>query len=446
MGQTESQTKWKAPFFTIWIGQQVSLIGSNIAQFAVIWWITETTGSATILTFGLLIAIIPGVILGPFIGALIDRWNRRIILITADSVIALMSVILALLFWRETIEIWHVYVIVFIRGIGDTFHFPAMAATTPLMVPKKQLARVAGLNQTTRGAVNIIAPLAGALLLELFDIYEIMIFDVATAAFAIFPLLIIAIPQPQRSRNDTDNPEGKQGVLSDMHDGFKYVWNWSGLRALIVLTLILNFLVNPPVVLMPILVTEHFGGDVLQLGWMNSVWGVGYVIGGVLLSIWGGFQRRIVTMLIGVIGLGIGILVVGLTPVMFFPLALGGFFFGAVMNAMSNGSMFAVLQDVIAPEVQGRVFSFGRSLANAAMPLGLAIVGPLAEILGIHMMYVISGVIYILIGVGAFFVKPLLYIENENQSKTTSLLVEEDGKYIPELGIDKTDTSAPVEL
>lgn len=159
--------KWKAPFFTIWTGQQVSLIGSSLVQFAIVWWLTKTTGSATVLATATLVAMLPQIVIGPFSGALVDRFSRRWVMILADGATALSSVVLAYLFWANVVAIWHVYLIMAFRSIGGGFQWPAMSASTALMVPEQHLTRVAGLTQTMQGVTNIVSPPLGAILLAL---------------------------------------------------------------------------------------------------------------------------------------------------------------------------------------------------------------------------------------------------------------------------------------
>jgi DHA3 family macrolide efflux protein-like MFS transporter len=155
------------PFFTIWAGQAFSLVGSQVVQFALVWWLTQLTGSATVLATASLVALLPEIVLSPIAGAYVDRWNRRIVMIVADGLIALASLWLAYLFWIGATQVWHVYVILAIRAVGGSFHWPAMQASTSLMVPKEQLTRVAGLNQTLKGVLNIACPPLGALLLAI---------------------------------------------------------------------------------------------------------------------------------------------------------------------------------------------------------------------------------------------------------------------------------------
>jgi MFS transporter, DHA3 family, macrolide efflux protein len=137
---------WARRFFTIWTGQALSLFGSALVQFALIWWLTQKSGSATVLAIAVLVGMLPQIVIGPFAGALVDRWNRRTIMIVADTTIAVFSLLLAYLFAAGTVQIWHIYAVMAIRALGGAFHFPAMSASTPLMVPKEQLTRINGLN------------------------------------------------------------------------------------------------------------------------------------------------------------------------------------------------------------------------------------------------------------------------------------------------------------
>jgi len=416
----QTQSQWKIRFFSIWTGQQLSWIGSSLAQFALVWWLTETTGSATILAIGMLISVLPGVLLGPLVGALVDRWNRRQVMIIADTLIALVSGWLAYLFWAGAMQPWHVYVIMLARAVGGTFHWPAMQASTSLMVPQGHLPRVAGLNQAMGGVVNIMSPPLGALLLEILPLHSIMGIDLVTAAFAIAPLFFVRIPQPRQPDSATDASEGRSTLWVDMREGLRYVRHWPGLLAICAMAMLLNFSIHPAMSLMPILVTEHFGGGALQLGWMNSAWGVGALVGGLTLSAWGGFRRRIVTVLVGIVGLGAGVLAIGLTPATAFPLALVAFLFGATMNSMCNGSAFALLQQVVAPEMQGRVFTLVMSLCNAMTPLSLAVAGPAADALGIRTLYVAGGVAQMLMGLTGFLVPAIMHVEDNHRGQVAS--------------------------
>ncbi len=402
-------TPWKFPFFTIWTGQAFSLVGSNLVQFALVWWLTETTGSATILAVASIMAVLPQVFLGPIAGALVDRWNRRLVMMVADSVIALSVVVLAVLYALEAVQIWHIYVLMFIRAAGGAFHWPAMQASTTLMVPEKHLSRVAGLNQTLFGVANIVAPPLGALLFSILPMQGILAIDVGTAVLAIVPLFFIAIPQPERK----EAPAEKPSVLADMREGLRFVWNWPGMMMILVIATLINLLINPGFALLPIMVTDHFGGGALELAWLESAWGIGMILGGITLGVWGGFKRRIVTGLLALTLMGVGVTVLGLTPATAFTLALGAMFFGGFMNPIANGSLFATLQATVPPEMQGRVFTLAMSGSAAMSPLGLVIAGPVADALGVQIWFLIGGIATVIMGVGSFFVPSIMRIEDK---------------------------------
>jgi len=412
--------RWQARFFTIWTGQQLSLIGSMLAGFALVWWLTAKTGSATVLTTASLVQILPGVLLGPLVGPLIDRWNRRRVMLVADTVVALFSAWLAYLFWVDALQLWQVYVIMAVRAIGGTFHWPAMSASTSLLVPEKHLARVAGINQTMQGILSIVSPPLGALLVSVLPLHGVMAIDVGTAACAILPLLFVHIPQPKR------RDEGQSGGLvptfwSDLREGFSFIWNWSGLRSLLIMATIINFVFNPAGSLIPLAVTEHFHGGASELGWTESCWGIGIVLGGLLLGVWGGFKRRIVTSMVGLVGMGIGCLLFGVAPANAFWLALGGMALAGFMSPLANGPISAIFQSVIPPEMQGRAFTLIGSACSAMSPLGMLIAGPVADTLGVQSWFIICAVTCAALGVYGFTNPVVMEIENNHRQPETDL-------------------------
>jgi DHA3 family macrolide efflux protein-like MFS transporter len=400
--------RWARRFFTIWTGQQISLIGSQLVQFALIWWMTKRTHSATVLATASLVALLPQILLGPFCGALIDRWKRRSVMIVADLGIALASAGLAYSFYLGVTEIWHVYVVMAIRSVGSGFHWPAMAASTSLMVPKEHLPRVAGLNQSMSGALNVIAPILGALLLAILPMYGILGIDVVTAAIAIVPLLFTPIPQPA---GVPSSREARGSVLTQVWEGFRYVASWPGLLFLLVMGAVLNFALSPAASLLPLLVVKHFNGDALHLGWMNAAFGIGLVVGGVTLGVWGGFRKRMATALLGIAGVGFGILGVGLLPGWAFWLAAGGTLFTGLMAPIASGPLISLFQGEVAPEMQGRVLTLSSSVASLMAPLSLGAAGPLADLMGIQFWYIVAGATLLVLGVAGFFVPSVLFLE-----------------------------------
>ncbi len=402
---------WALPFFTIWTAQAVSLLGSQLVGFALIWWLTKSTGSATVLATASLVGMLPQVLIGPLVGALVDRWNRRITMIVADSVIALATMGLALLFWAGWVQIWHIYLLMFIRSVAGGFHWPAMQASTTLMAPKEHLSRIQGLNSTLNGAMNIASAPLGALLLELLPMQGVLAIDVSTALLAILPLLFVAIPQPERKLALPD-AKGKTSLWQDLRQGLVYVLGWKGLLLIGGMALVINFLLNPAFSLMPLLVKEHFNGQAFQLAWMQSASGAGFILGGLILSAWGGSRRRVYTSLAGLVGMGIGCLVIGLMPASGYWVAVAAMFWLGIVNPITNGPLLAVVQMTVEPEMQGRVFTLLGSVTTAMCPLGLIIAGPVADWLGVQSWFILGGVITMLMGVMAFFVPEIVRFED----------------------------------
>lgn len=399
---------WKAAFFSVWTGQAFSILGSELVQFALVWYLTVETESPIVLTMATMAAILPGVFLSPFIGPLVDRWNRRRIMIVADTAISLITLALAVLFATGLVQVWHIFVAMTLRSIGGFFHRPAMTASTSLMVPKEHLTRIQGVNQTLNGGLSIISAPLGALLLEILPMGAIVGIDVVTALLAVLPLLFIAIPQPER---DPDEIAGTFSVINEMKEGFRYVMGWKGLLAFILIATLVNFLLSPATSLSPLLVKSYFGRDALALGSLNVAFGVGAISGGLLLSIWGGFKKQIYTALVGLVGLGTGIALVGIAPVNMFWIALVGHVIAGVALPIANGSIGGIMQTHIAPEMQGRVFTLTSSISMAAAPIGLMIAGPLAEVLGLKFWFIFGGVVCALVGFGGRLMPALMEID-----------------------------------
>ena len=189
-----------ARFWVVFGGQAFSLFGSRLVQFTLVWWLTQESGSASVLALASIMALLPQVLVGPFAGSLVDRWSRRVVLIVSDGMIALAIVFLALLYAWGVVEIWHVYVLMLFRSLLGAFQWPAFQASTSMMVPKEQLSRVAGFNQSLQGLVSILAPPLGALLFEVLPIQYILAIDVTTALFAISPFSSSRFPSPHGPR------------------------------------------------------------------------------------------------------------------------------------------------------------------------------------------------------------------------------------------------------
>ncbi len=389
-----SHTSWKYSFALIWIGQAFSLFGSGLAGFAIIWWLTATTGSATVLATATLVALLPGILIGPLAGPLIDRWDRRTVIMVADLTGALGAAVLAVLFWADALAIWHVYLIMALRSLAGAFHWPAMQASISLMAPERHLARIGGLNQMLYGATNIAAPPLGALLIAIWPLHALMLIDVVTALIAVAGVGLVQFPRPLHPAHSSDGTSN--GVLAEMIAGMQYIGRWPGLIIVMTMAALINLLLTPAFSLLPILVTKHFGGGALQLAWMNAAEGAGIVLGGLMIGVWGGFERRMHTVVVGLAGLGVSILVIGAAPAAALLPALAAVAVVGAMSPVVNAPLMAIVQSVVAPEMQGRVFTALGSVSMAMTPLGLIIAGPVADALGVQVWYLLGGSICLL--------------------------------------------------
>jgi len=388
-----------------------------VAQFAVVWWLTDMTGSAVVLACASLVAMLPQVLLGPFIGALVDRLDRRKVMMIADSLVALFGLVLALLFWARRVQIWHVYVIMAARSLGGAFHWPAMQASTTQLVPEEHLPRISGLNQALQGASQIMSPPLGALLLTVLPLHGMMMIDVITAIMAVTPLFFVHIPQlktqpAQAAASAVASPA--RALWDDTREGLAYIWNWKGLRQIVLIAAGLNFLYDPAFTLMPLLVREHFQRGALELGYMQAAWGAGIAVGGLLLVTLGGGKHHIRTALLALAGQGLFIMMVPASSPRLLLMAVGGLSAAGVLNAITNGLFLSFMQSRVDPSKQGRVFTALTSFCGAMMPLGMVLAGPVSEALGIRAWFFAAAACTLTIALLALLSPAIMAIDHED--------------------------------
>ena len=388
---------WLRNYLPMGIGQIVSLVGSALVQFALVWYVTKETGSAAVLATATTAAIVPNILLGPFVGALVDRWNRKLVMIIADLVVALATVVLAVLFATGAIQIWHIIAILLTRSAAGVFQGPARTAATTLMVPKEHLSRLGGVNQAVDGMINIFSPALGALLLEVLPMQGVLAVDILTAAIAI-SLLIFFVKVPQPTTKPKLDKVTPRSLLADVRDAVRYIVTWPGLFLMILMASLLNMFLAPGGNLLPLHVTTFFGKGAQELAWMQVAMGVGGIVGGLLLGVWGGFKRRVWTVLMGILGIGAGMLTFGLIPANHFTWSLLSLGMVGLMASFANGSLGPLLQTKVPPEVQGRVFMLLSSLTLAMMPIGLFLSAPIADNFGTQVSYIVGGAACLVIG------------------------------------------------
>ena len=397
---------WKRVFAIIWTGQFLSILTSSIVNFAIVLWLSLETGSAEVLAFATMAALLPQSVLGLFTGIFIDRWKRKRVMIMADSFIAFCTLILAVLFYFDLAKISHIYVLLALRSVGSAFHMPAMQASVPLLAPKSELMRIAGINQVIQSVCNIAGPALAGLFITMMKMTNILLLDVAGAAFACLSLCFVFIPDPSHEERNSELHlwrEAKEAIME--------VRNQYGLSWLFLLSILATFVIMPVSVLFPLMTLNHFAGNAFQVSLVEVSWGGGALLAGALLGL-KKYRWNEILLINGMyIALGLTFLFSGLLPV-------SGFIWFAVLTALGGvcGSLYfatftTVIQSRIDPGVMGRVFSFYMSFSMLPSMIGHLSTGFLADSIGLGNTFIISGGFLCLIGIISFFIPSLISLK-----------------------------------
>ena len=363
----------------------LSLLGSAAVQFTVIWWITEKTGSALVLTTLSIVAFLPNMVLGPFVGVWIDRFNRRTVMMLADGLVAVSSIVLGVaFFFMESPPLGLIYGVLLLRGIGNTFHAPAMQAAVPMLVPTDMLTKAGGWGNLINSISSMLGPVLGAAMMGMAPMTSIMLVDVAGAAIAIVLLFFVRIPDvPQSAEKPT--------FLSDWKMGFAAIRDNKPLMAMLPAMLLCNILFMPLGSLFPLLVNQHFMGTAWHNGIVELLFAAGLLVSSLVVGVWGGLKRRFL-----MVALAIGVL--GVTSAISGALPSGGFiafvvccFFMGCTGTFINVPLMAYTQETTAPEMMGKVFSLMMTGMSLAMPIGLLLAGPFSEVVGVDRWFFWSG-------------------------------------------------------
>ena len=377
---------WKRTFFTIQSGQAISLITSSALQMALIFYLTEKTNSSMTLALATLVGFLPQGVLGLFIGGWIDRHSRKRIMIGADLFIAAVSALLAVISAFLDPPVWVVLAILFLRSIGSAFHTPSINAVTPLIVPTDKLAKCTGYIQSLQSVSSIVSPALGALLYAQYTLTEIIALDVVGAVIASIAVMLVKIPNI-----DVANIPQSEGVLAGAKEAYRILAQQKGLLTLLWMGALYMFAYMPINALFPLISMNHFGGTTWHVAMSESVFAAGMLLGGIVLGVWGGFQRKTTTVLLSIAVMGIALLIAGILPASGFIAfvvccAIMGF------SAPFYGVQTAIYQEMVSPEYLGRVFSLSLSIMSLAMPLGLIAAGCFADMTGVETWFAISGI------------------------------------------------------
>ena len=363
-------------FGLVWFGQIVSLLGSAMTGFAVTIWVYEGTEKATALALTGFFFITPMLILSPVAGAMVDRYDRRLMMILSDLASGMTTIAVLLLYLGGHLQVWHLFITNAISGAFQSFQWPAYSAAITLMLPKEQYARASAMLELAGSGSHVFAPmLAGALLAPL-GLVGILLIDIVTFVIAIATLLVIHIPEPVST---TTGPRAKGNLLQESFFGFDYIVRRPSLLGLQLVFLVGNFFYNLTFTVLAAMILARTGNDRLALGSVMSAGAIGGVVGGLGMTAWGGPRRRIHGVLLGWIAVGIlGPIVLGLGQTL--PIWIAGAFAGSLVGPVINGSNQAIWQAKVAPTVQGKVFSIRRLIAWFVTPISALLAGPLADL------------------------------------------------------------------
>ena len=361
-------------FFIIWAGQLVSIIGSGLTGFGLAVWIYEQTGQATPFALTIMFANIPQILLSPFAGALVDRWNRRKVMIAADTGSAVVTLAALLLLTVGQLAVWHIYLVAVLNSIFAAFQEPAYTASITLLVPKKDLTRANGLMQMGQALQMLIAPLLAGVLFVAIGLRGIVLIDFITFFFAVGALLLVHIPQPKSNgQAETEKPKG--ALWREAAFGWHYLRARQGLLGLLIYFALVNFFLNFSAVLLGPMILSF--GTAAGLGTAQTVGGLGMLIGSIAMSAWGGPKRRILAVIGFIVLASFGLFVAGLQSSVLF-VAIGMFIL-MFSIPFGSGTSQAIFQSKVEPDVQGRVFSIRTMISRSMMPLAFLIAGPLAD-------------------------------------------------------------------
>jgi DHA3 family macrolide efflux protein-like MFS transporter len=390
--EIDSFLGWKKKVAVFLVGQTITTFGSMLVQYAIWWHLTLTTKSGVVLALAAIFGFLPQAIVSIFAGVWADRVNRKVMIMISDASIALATIVLALLMLSGVDDLWLIFLVMAVRSVGAGFQTPAISALLPQIVPTDKLIRVNGINSSVQSSLMLLAPVAAAAVYANFSLVGILFIDVVTAIIGISLLATISVPTLSRALS-----EEKPSYFADLKDGVNYIFTHDLVRWVMVIFAIVFLMVVAPSNLSPLMLVRNFGTEVWMLTVLEMSFGVGMMLGGAFMAVFGPKLNRIWSIIGTSIGFGLLAVVMGFTTnlILFFSLF---FLIGLAVPAFSTSAM-TLLQETVEPERQGRVFGFVGIVMSVAMPIGMAILGPLADIVSVESLLITTGAATVLIAV-----------------------------------------------
>ncbi|MFC7680112.1 MFS transporter [Paenibacillus sp. GCM10028914] len=390
MPQSEDiKTHWKRNILLFLSSQTLSLFGSALVQYAIMWHITLTTQSGMMMTLYIICGFIPTFFLSPFAGVWADRYNRKFLIMISDAMIAVVTLILAITFMLGYEAMWLLFVIAAVRALGAGIQTPAVGAILPQIVPQDKLTRINGINGSLQALMMFIAPIVSAAILTLATIEMILFIDVITAAIAILTLFFfLKIPLHQKASD-----EQKTGYLDDFKQGLVYIRQHAFLKTLFIFFAIFFVLMAPASFLTPLQVTRTFGDEVWRLTAIEIAFSVGMMAGGGVIASWGGFKNKVYTMTFASLIMGVCTVALGIVPIFWIYLAVMAVF-GVAMPIFNTPTM-VLLQEKVEDNYLGRIFGVFGMISTSMMPIGMLIFGPLADVVKVEWLLLGTGLLFL---------------------------------------------------
>jgi MFS transporter, DHA3 family, macrolide efflux protein len=388
----QEMSNWKRNTILFLGSQTISLFGSALVQYAIMWYITLNTQSGVMMTISIICGFVPTFFLSPFAGVWADRYNRKILIILSDSLIAISTLILAILFLMGYEALWLLFLMSAIRAIGTGIQGPAVGAILPQLVPEDKLTKVNGTNGSIQALIMLVAPMVSAALLTMASMEAIFFIDVVTAAIAVFILLtFLHIPIHAKAAEKQTT-----SYFSDLKQGFIYIQNHAFVKKFFVFFAFFFVLAAPVAFLTPLQVTRSFGNDVWRLTAIEITFSIGMMLGGVLMASWGGFKNKIHTMTLAALVMGACTFALGIIPNFWVYIVFMGFV-GVAMPIFNTPST-VLLQEKVEGDYLGRVFGVLGMISTSMMPLGMLIFGPISDIIDIEWLLIGTGILMFIQG------------------------------------------------
>lgn len=402
-------TTWRFNFYRMWTGQFLSGITSAIVQYALLWYLTVETKSATMISLATIIGFLPGIFISPFVGPIIDRHNKKWLMIGTDMLTALAALVLAVIgLIGHTFPLWMVFLAMFVRSLAQTFQYPTLQSITPTLVPNTMLTKISGQIGAFQSVQMIIAPAVAGVLFGMFDINYVILLDVVGAIFGSATMLITRLPE--RLKQD-----GPVHFWQDMLTGWTLLRKDKGIFQLTLIGALFTLIFMPAGAVYPLMTTQYFRGTVAMASIVEVVFSVGMMLGGAWIG-WHGAGKDRGRALFGsilsvaVCGILSGILSRDFIGFILFNIL--NFFFG-VGVPFFNAPFMAMIQERFAPEMLGRIIGLTSMLMNLAGPLGLVAAGPVADRFGVNMLFIIMGVGALVVGAGMLLLPAVRTIDRQ---------------------------------